>query len=209
MVPKPTTLERLVAADRESEARREVQRIVANAGSDATLESLGALAADGSKLATELLLEVLDDSGIVRRFVGSYLLDESAVDDVAQDTLISVATSIASFRGDARFTTWLFRLARNRAIDHLRRVRPDVVVDEGNVGPAQRISSMIANRSTIRDLLSGLPDHYRRAVTRRDVEGMSYAAIADDLGLNVNTVKSHIARGRAMVAANASDEQLP
>lgn len=202
-------LERFVAAGRDSAARREVQRIVADDDPDAVLESLSLLAAEGSQLATVLLIEVLDESGIVRRFVGSYLLDETAVDDVAQDTLISVTMSISSFRGDAKFTTWLYRLARNRAVDHLRRTRPDAAIDEQDVSAAQRISSMVANRTMIRDLLAELPEHYRRAVTLRDVEGKSYVAIADELGLNINTAKSHVARGRALVASAAFDERTP
>lgn len=73
------------------------------------LDVLARAAADGgvgARLATELLVERLDASGVVRRFVRAALLDEAAVDDVTQDALISVAGSVHSFAGEAKVTTW-------------------------------------------------------------------------------------------------------
>jgi RNA polymerase sigma-70 factor, ECF subfamily len=68
-------------------------------------------------------VEAIDATGLARAAVACFLIDEAAVDDVTQDVLIAVARSVGSFRGDARFTTWLFRMARNLAVDHLRRSR--------------------------------------------------------------------------------------
>jgi RNA polymerase sigma-70 factor, ECF subfamily len=68
-------------------------------------------------------VEAIDATGLTRAAVACVLIDEAAVDDVTQDVLIAVARSVGSFRGDARFTTWLFRMARNLAVDHLRRSR--------------------------------------------------------------------------------------
>lgn len=183
-------------------ARRRLQDLVGDVGTDAALEHVARQAAAESMLAVELLVEHLDDTGLVRRFVGGVLLDETAIDEVSQDTLVSVATAIASFKGDAKFTTWLHRVARNRSVDYLRRQRATSPLgDEQDVGEAVRMSSMIATRETVRQLLMQLPDHYRQAVTLRDVEGLSYEGVAARLDRNVNTVKSHVARGRAMVAA--------
>jgi RNA polymerase sigma-70 factor (ECF subfamily) len=169
-------------------------------GRDAVLGLLARRAAAGSLLAVELLAEVVDDLGLARGAVRRFLVDEAAVDDVAQDTLISMVTSIGSFRGEARFTTWLHRIARNRAVDHLRRQRSVEPLGEDDVGEAQRISSVIAARDAAQALVARLPGTYRRAVVLRDVERLPYAEVAERLGLNVNTVKSHVARGRAMLA---------
>lgn len=68
------------------------------------------------------------------------------------------------------------------------------------MGEALRISSLIASRETVRQLVERLPDNYRQAVELRDIQQLPYAEAARRLGLNVNTVKSHVARGRALLA---------
>jgi RNA polymerase sigma-70 factor, ECF subfamily len=72
------------------------------------------------------------------------------------------------------------------------------------VGEAVRISSLISTRETVRQLVQRLPDRYRRAVELRDIERLPYAEAAARLGVNVNTVKSHVARGRALLAGMLS-----
>lgn len=177
----------------------------ADAAADDVLDLLAARAAAGSALATELLVERLDESGVVRRFVRGALLDESAVDDVCQDVLISVATSIHTFAGASRVTTWVHRIVRNRVVDHLRRQRATTPLPDDDVGPGERMSSLIATRATVRDALSALPDLYREPVTLRDVQGLPYSEVAERLGRSVGTVKSQISRGRALVAARLED----
>ena len=112
----------------------------------------------------------------------------------------AVAQSIGSFRGDAKFTTWLHQLARNRAVDHLRRVRSAEPLDAHDYSAAVRLSSMVASQLAVRQLLDELPDRYRDAVLLRDVERLPYEEVATRLGRNANTVKSHVARGRALLA---------
>ena len=64
------------------------------------------------------------------------------------------------------------------------------------------MSSLVASpRESVRQLLDELPERYRDAVTLRDVEGLPYAEVAIRLGRNLNTAKSHVARGRALLAA--------
>lgn len=167
---------------------------------DDALDLLARHAAGGSALAAELLVEAVDQQGIARRAVRRYLVDDRAVEDVVQDTLVTVAQSVGSFRGEARFTTWVHRLARNRAVDHLRRARSADPLDDDHVGPSARMSSMIVSRESVRQMLEELPPHYRDALLLRDVERLPYADVADRLGLNLNTVKSHVARGRALLA---------
>jgi DNA-directed RNA polymerase specialized sigma24 family protein len=69
-----------------------------------------------------------------------------------------------------------------------------------------RISSLIASRDAVRRLLERLPVGYKEAVTLRDVEHLSYAEAASRLRRNVNTVKSQVARGRALLAAMLDTE---
>lgn len=204
-------MEAAVAGGNASLARRQLGELRDDADHEAALDVLARNAAQGSTLALEMLVEAVDRFGAARRAVRCFLVDDSAVDDVTQDTLITVARSIGSFRGEAKFTTWLYQVARNRAVDHLRRVRstrplPDGAGDgEGPAGlapaTAERMSSIVASRQAVQQLLAELPDRYRDAVTLRDVERLPYAEVATRLGRNVNTVKSHVARGRALLAA--------
>jgi len=181
-------------------ARRALAGVPSGAAREEALEALAERAGRGCGLSVELLVELVDDLGLHRRAVRRFLVDESAVDDVAQDTLVAVATSVGSFRGDAKFTTWLHQLARNRAVDHLRRQRATEPLADGDVGDAARISSVIASREAARALAARLPQAYRQAVWLRDVERLPYREAAQRLGRNVNTVKSQVARGRALLA---------
>ncbi|MFC7405278.1 RNA polymerase sigma factor [Georgenia alba] len=193
-------LGRALAAPDPDSARRLVREAPAGDADD-VLGRLASDAARGSALATELLLEQLDSSGVVKRFVRGALLDEAAVDDVAQDALISVAGSIGSFRGGSKVTTWVHRIVRNRVVDHLRRQRATAPLPADDLGPSERISSMIATRATVREAVASLPDLYREPVTLRDLEGLPYADVAERLGRSLGTVKSQVARGRALLAA--------
>lgn len=170
-----------------------------------TLQELALEAAQGSELATELLIERLDESGVLRRFARGALFDEAAIDDVIQDSLISVATGIGTFQGTAKVTSWVHRIVQNRVVDHLRRQRATAPLPEEDLGPGQRISSMIATRTTVQDALAALPALYRLPVMMRDIDGLPYQEIADRLERSSGTVKSQVSRGRALVAASLRD----
>lgn len=152
------------------------------------------------QLALDVLLETLDASGVIRRFAGAALLDHSAVDDVSQDALISIASSIDSYTGRGKVTSWVHTIVRNRVVDHLRRQRATAPLDD-DVAPAARMSSIIATRATVRQILEELPELYRDALVLRDIEGHSYAEVAEKLQRPTGTVKAQINRGRALVAA--------
>lgn len=96
----------------------------------------------------------------------------------------------------------MHRIARNRVVDHLRRQRATSPLPPEDLGPAERMSSIIATRATVRDVLAALPEPYREPVVLRDVEGLSYAEVGERLGRGVGTVKSQVSRGRALVAAS-------
>jgi RNA polymerase sigma-70 factor (ECF subfamily) len=226
-------LKAAVIGDNPSLARRQLGELRDEADHDDALDVLAEVAASGSPLATELLIEALDRFGVARHAVRRFIVDDAAVDDVVQDTLITVAQSIGSFRGEARITTWLHQVARNRAVDHLRRARAAGPMGPGGgagagagggagdgpggpggpgggdtaeldgirPGSGNRMSSLVASREAVRQLLDELPDRYRDAVLLRDVERLPYAEVATRLGRNLNTVKSHVARGRALLAA--------
>ncbi|MGH9210473.1 MAG: RNA polymerase sigma factor [Acidimicrobiales bacterium] len=167
----------------------------------ALIDPLAAHAAAGSLAHLELVVWAIDELRLADFTIRRLVLDESDADDVAQDVLVAVAETISGFRGEARFTTWLNGVARFKAIAHLRRKRDEAPLDDVGPTDAERISSMLANRVVLQELLDDLPEHYRAAVVLRDVQQLPYQEITRRLAINVNTAKSRVARGRALVAA--------
>lgn len=152
-------------------------------------------------VALDTLLRRIDDDRLADPAIRRLLLDEDRIADVRQDVLIAVAASVATFRGEARFTTWLHTLARNTTIGHLRSIRTDETALEEWMSPSARMSSMIAAQEAVRAIVRELPERYRRAVELRDIDGRSYDEVAATLGVKLNTARSLIARGRGLVAA--------
>lgn len=196
----PDDLRAALLGSDDRAASRAVGALVQAGRTDDALDALAVRAA-GSRAALELLVETLDASGVVHRFAGSMLLDRDAIDDVAQDSLISIVQSIGSFRAGSRFTSWVHPIVKRRVADHLRR-RRDMSEVTDDLLPSARMSSLIATRVTVRQALADLPELYRVPVTLRDLEGMAYAEIARHLDRSLGTVKSQVSRGRAMVAGS-------
>ncbi len=172
------------------------------------VERLASSAARGSAPSLELLLQLIAAKQLAAPAITRLTSDPSLAEDIEQDVLVAVSRSIGGFRGDAKFTTWLYSLTRNTGIAHLRRVRPtSVLVDEhlsdyrhSGQGPRRRMSSQVTQREVVRQAIDSLPPPFRQAVFLRDIEGLSYGEIAERLGLEVNTVRSRLSRGRAMLA---------
>lgn len=193
-------------ADPGSAALRPQQFLSQWSSSDETertslLDSAASQAAAGSESALESLLTVIDNDGLAIPAIRRLLVDHHAVIEVAQDVLVAVATSISTFRGESRFTTWLHSVARNQARLYLRRQTRSRSEEPVEERPTKRVSSLIADRGAVDAALNGLPDAYREAVVLRDVEQYTYEEIANTLAIEMNTVRSRISRGRALVAA--------
>ena len=127
--------------------------------------------------------------------------------EAAQDTFLAVWRGIGSYRADAQFSTWLYRLATNACLDLLRREKKhggEVSLDdeEAPVEPrstAPQPEEAVEREETqrlVREGLYALPDHYRQVLILRELEQRSYAEIAEIAQLDVGTVKSRISRAR-------------
>jgi RNA polymerase sigma-70 factor (ECF subfamily) len=161
-----------------------------------SLSEIAVRAASGDPAALDALIESLDRSRTVHRMVGAMLLDRDAVDDVAQEVLISVMGSIGSYRGTGKVTSWLHPIVKRRVADHLRAQRESASLDEAAL-PPQRFSSMVASRAALRTALAQLPEKYQAPLILRDLEQLPVAEIAARLELPEGTVKAQISRGRA------------
>lgn len=127
--------------------------------------------------------------------------------DVLQETLLSAARNLSSFRGDARFSTWLYMIARNFCLKRERARRSETVpIDERVDLPAQDPApeASAGDRELLAALdraLSTLDPDNRAVLVLRDVEGQSAQETADALEMSVPQVKSRLHRARAMVRA--------
>lgn len=149
--------------------------------------------------------------GFLLRMLGAR--DEAM--DLTQDTFLKAWNALPGWRPEARFTTWLFQIARNAALDLLRRHQrvEFISIDaaaSGEAGFEPRDAAplpeeQLADRQRIGLLeraLGALPAEQREILLLRELEDMSYAEIAATLGINEGTVKSRLARARVAALAN-------
>ena len=122
--------------------------------------------------------------------------------DAVQDACLSAYRSAATYRGDARVTTWLHRIVVNACLDRLRRraARPAVPLPEQLPADPR---DHLAERETELDVeraLAALPLDQRTAIVLVDLQGLSVQEAATALGVPTGTVKSRCSRGRARLA---------
>lgn len=141
--------------------------------------------------------------------------DREIAEDLAQETFIKVLNAIDSYRPEHKFSSWIFKIANNAAIDHLRRREPDLLSLEGapdavSVERQEATALQVRDRgespldelearelgSHIERAIAHLRPEYRSCILLRHVEGRPYEEIADILGLPLGTVKTYIHRAR-------------
>ena len=141
--------------------------------------------------------------------------DRALAEDLAQETFIKVLNGIKSYRPEFKFSSWIFKIANNAAIDHLRRKSIDTLSLDGapnaetsdqmraiqlQVGDrAESPLAEVENRelgTAIERAIARLRPEYRSCILLRHVEGFSYEEIAATLELPLGTVKTYIHRAR-------------
>jgi RNA polymerase sigma-70 factor (ECF subfamily) len=132
--------------------------------------------------------------------------------DVAQEAFVRAYSSLAEFRGDSSFATWLYRIVNNACLDELRKRRRQRVtyidealtMDDGEMsrqiadtadGPEQALERVEIQRA-VQESINSLDPEYRVVLVMREIQGYSYQEIADALGINLGTVKSRLNRAR-------------
>ena len=132
---------------------------------------------------------------VVRRISG----DDDLAQDYAQEAWIRAVRALPTFRGDARFSTWLHRIAVNAALQALRKSetrkkREGPVPKEVPVAPVHADSLL---QKQLERALDGLPDGMRRVLILHHVEGYTHEEIGDALGVTAGTSKSQLFKARA------------
>ncbi len=154
----------------------------------------------------------------VVKLVMRYVRDPAEAEDIAQEAFIKAYRALPRFRGDSAFYTWLYRIAINTAKNALAsRKRSPIEYDldradgdEPNHEVAARMKDTatpeaLALTEEIRSIVTGaidaLPEDLRKAIQLRELEGMSYEEIANEMECPVGTVRSRIFRAREAIDA--------
>ena len=136
--------------------------------------------------------------------------------DLTQEAFFKAYNSLSSFRGESKFSSWLYRIVSNLCLDFKRRQgrRPSASLtvedDEGetlqlDIADESQSPEVLLERKLTRDAvrrgLAELPDEQRQILLLREIQGLSYDEIADAMGLEPGTVKSRIFRARKKLCA--------
>jgi RNA polymerase sigma-70 factor, ECF subfamily len=147
-------------------------------------------------------------SAYVYRMVGNY---ESAL-DLTQEIFIKVYSSLNRYRSEFKFSTWIYKIAHNAAVDHLRRTTTreqslvagteddqfDLPIECGRMSPEQE-SEQRERRGEIETVVRALPSNYRELIILRHSQDLSYEEIVEVTGLPLGTVKNRLFRAREMM----------
>lgn len=132
-------------------------------------------------------------------------------EDLMQEIFVILFKKIHAFRGDARFTTWMYRIAVNTCISHLRKkkgimVSADVELEKPKF--AQNPAAVL-QRTLLKKAIADLPPGYRSAVIMHDIQGFNHREIASILGISVGASKSQLFKARKKLREfMSSDQQL-
>lgn len=166
----------------------------------------------GDRRAFDLL--VLKYQHRILALVGRFISDHAEAQDVTQEAFIKAYRALPSFRGESQFYTWMYRIAVNTAKNNL--------ISRGRKTPTQDIdlddAAYFADEANMKDVntpdallqrdqlkavvfgaIEELPEELRRAVTLRELEGLSYEEIAEAMDCPIGTVRSRIFRAREAI----------
>ena len=136
--------------------------------------------------------------------------------ELTQEVLLKAFRYIKTFKGEASFSTWLFRVATNTCIDHYRKIRTtnylyrdqNIQYEEGAANSYEEGSFLLEpstmvlkkeRREKLRDALNKIPIDLKTVIVFREIHGFSYDEIAQIIGVPLGTIKSRISRARQLL----------
>lgn len=184
-------------------------QIVQDFGAE-TDRDLVARAAEGADASFEELVRRYQRpiSAYVYRMVGDY---EAAL-DLTQEIFIKIYGSLERYRPEFKFSTWIYKIAHNSAVDHLRRSNTreqsivsgsdgdhfELPLESGRLTPEQE-SEKKERRIEIEAVIRTLPENYRELIILRHSQDLTYDEIVEVTGLPLGTVKNRLFRAREMM----------
>ena len=181
-------------------------------------------AADEAKLVARCLNQDQDAFGqLVERYATvivnlAYRMvgDRTEAEDLAQETFVAAFKALPTFRAESKFSTWLYRIAANKCKDWLRVKRPgqgvqDVDVEEvfdDRVVEERTPERLLSQQQVVARLdqaIQRLPPLYREAFVLKHVEGLSYEEMQEIVGVNADTLKMRVYKGRVQLSRDLAE----
>lgn len=178
-------------------------------------------AQSGDIAAFEALIEAYEQKvfHIAYRMAGNP--DDAA--DMAQEILLKIFRNVGKFKGESKFSTWVYRVATNTCLDELKKAKrkaaysldEEFETEEGQLGvevadtaptPEQRVEGQEI-RDAITEAISRLSEEHRQIIILRDINGLTYEEVADILDCSLGTVKSRISRAREQLRKILSQDR--
>lgn len=170
-------------------------------------------AVKGDNSAFEALME--KHMGIIYNIALRMAANQDDAEDMTQEIMIKIFRSLGSFKGNSKFSTWIYRVAVNTCLDELKKKKnkkhlsldAEISGDDGEnqieIKDDSPSPEKLAEQNELRDMVAAavklLSDEHRAVIVLRDIRGMSYNEIAGILGCSDGTVKSRISRARAQL----------
>ena len=136
--------------------------------------------------------------GMILRLAG----DRSQADDLAQDVFLKIHRGLPYFRGEARLSTWIYRIVMNVCAQARSRPRPEVSLERGpdrppiDPGAADAAFGDLELRDRLDKAIAQLPEQYQFLIAAHHLRGVQYEALAEALDIPIGTVKTHLYRAK-------------
>lgn len=153
-------------------------------------------------------------SGFVYNVAYRIVNNKEDAEEVAQDVFVNIFKKLGTFRFDASFKTWAYRITTNISINYLKRkikqernhVSYDDALEKKQITePAAPHTNEPGQEEVIHSLLAVLNPDQRACIVLRNMEGLSYKEIAESLNININTVRSRLKRARTLLLAKKTE----
>jgi len=150
--------------------------------------------------------------GLVYALVYRLSGDRGEADDLAQEVFLKIHRGLPYFRGDAKLSTWLYRIVFNVCCENRARLRPrEEPLDRGDgrppIDPGDH-DAAFANlelQDRLQRAMAALPDNYRFLIAAHYLRGVQYEALAETLGMPLGTVKTHLYRAKRLLRERLSE----
>jgi RNA polymerase sigma-70 factor (ECF subfamily) len=145
---------------------------------------------------------VARNKDLVYSLVSRLTSDRSQVDDLAQEVFLKVHRGLPYFRGDARLSTWIYRIVSNVCFQARGRPRREQSIDAGperrprEPGAADAAFAHLELKDRLEKAIAQLPEQERFLIAAHHLKGVQYEALAEALGMPLGTVKTHLHRAK-------------
>ncbi len=125
-----------------------------------------------------------------------YVRDEDWAEDITQEAFIKAYVQLDSFNTNYRFSTWLYKIATNIALQELRKKRPVPLTDDMQIISTLAATDQCAKDTELHVAVNKLPEKQRAVISKHYLEGKNYAQIAQEMGSTTGSVKGWMSRAK-------------